>query len=314
MPGPEVVVIGGVNVDIKSRATGPLLMGTSNPGATSVAAGGVGRNVAEVLARLGVRTALVSAIGDDSLGSGALTTCVAAGVDVSAVCAVPGAATGTYHAVLDEHGGLAVAVSDMTLTDALDASVVEEHADRIVAARYVVLDANLPGVVIAAALALAARHGVAVAIEPVSVTKAARVAALLDERLPVALVTPNRDELVAMTDTDDIDTACTALHARGVGCVSVRLGERGTFVAPAGERARLVGTRPVRDVVDVTGAGDSALAGHLWAVLHRRADPFTASRAGNATARAVLLAGGIAGAPLDPVHLDALVAELEEHR
>lgn len=312
MPGPEVVVIGGVNVDIKSRAAA-LVPRTSNPGTTHVAPGGVGRNVAEVLARLGVPTSLVSIVGDDAMGATALASCTAAGVDVTGVCTVAGASTGIYHAVLDEHGDLVVAVSDMALLDSLDATIVDEHAARIAAARHLVLDANLPPAVVSAAHALAARHDVPVAIEPVSVAKAARLAVLLDARAPVELVTPNRDELVAMTGEDDLDAACRALHVRGVGCVSVRLGERGTHVAPAGATPRLVGTRALHDVVDVTGAGDSALAGHVWAVLHRDADPFTAARAGNATALAVLRGGGIATASLDPHRIDALVTELEEH-
>jgi len=65
----EVVVIGGINVDIKSRVDAPLVMATSNPGTTTVTAGGVGRNIAESLARLGVRTSLISAVGDDAIAA-----------------------------------------------------------------------------------------------------------------------------------------------------------------------------------------------------------------------------------------------------
>lgn len=320
---PEVVVVGGTNVDIRSRSAAALVAGTSNPGTTQVAPGGVGRNIAEVLARLGVRTLLVSAVGDDLLADAALGPTAAAGVDLSGVRRARDVATGTYHAILDEHGGLAVAVSAMAAIEAIAVDDVLAHAAALATARRVVLDANLPPDVVVAVLGLAARARVPVALEPVSVAKATRVSAVLRPELPVALVTPNADELAALAGTGRADLAdlaegtdglragCDALHARGVSCVSVRLGERGTFVSWSSGHAH-VRTRAVHDVADVTGAGDTALGGHLWAELHRGADAVAAARAGNAAALVVLRAGGIAAAPLAPHLIDTVVTELEE--
>src|SRR6266850_5910429 len=64
----RVVCIGGANMDIKCRIAGKTVMGSSNPGATVLAPGGVARNVAHNLARLGVGAALVSAVGRDAFG------------------------------------------------------------------------------------------------------------------------------------------------------------------------------------------------------------------------------------------------------
>jgi pseudouridine kinase len=50
----KVIVIGGANVDIKGRSSGAFIGGTSNPGDVMVSVGGVGRNIAENLARLGL--------------------------------------------------------------------------------------------------------------------------------------------------------------------------------------------------------------------------------------------------------------------
>src|SRR5580692_1363365 len=77
---PGAVVIGGANVDVKARSTDRARPATSNPGWASMTPGGVGRNIAENLARLGVRTFLVSAIGRDALGDTLLGQTVAAGV------------------------------------------------------------------------------------------------------------------------------------------------------------------------------------------------------------------------------------------
>ena len=65
---PYVVVVGGANVDLKAQSSEKAIAATSNPGHASLSAGGVGRNIAENLARLGTPTHLVAAIGVDQLG------------------------------------------------------------------------------------------------------------------------------------------------------------------------------------------------------------------------------------------------------
>ena len=49
-----VIVFGGANIDVKARIEGHAVEGTSNYGAITRSPGGVGRNIAENLARLGV--------------------------------------------------------------------------------------------------------------------------------------------------------------------------------------------------------------------------------------------------------------------
>jgi pseudouridine kinase len=319
VPSPEVVVIGGTNADIKSRAATELRAGTSNPGTTRLEPGGVGRNIAEVLARLGVRTALMSAVGADPLGALVLAEARRAGIDVSGVEVVAGATTGTYHAVLDPHGDLAVAVSSMEVLSSVTPATVHAAEPAIREAAWLVLDANLAEPTLRAALALAARHRVRVALDPVSVAKAAVVARVLDAATPVALLTPNLDELAALTGVrpDPVDGtavahACAPLHARGVATAWVRLGAHGSLLAAPDGTVSRVPTAPLAGVADVTGAGDSALAGYVWCSVRRDADPRRAARAGTATAIAVLRAGGIAAALLSEPSIDAIGTTLPE--
>jgi sugar/nucleoside kinase (ribokinase family) len=80
---PEVVVIGGANMDVKGRAAERHQQGTSNPGTVTVSPGGVGRNIAENLARLGIDAALITALGHDANGALLREACTSAGVDMS---------------------------------------------------------------------------------------------------------------------------------------------------------------------------------------------------------------------------------------
>ncbi len=266
---PSVVVIGGANMDVKARSTHVAVPATSNPGTGSMAAGGVGRNIAENLARLGTRTHLVAAIGSDGLGDQVLAATSGAGVHVEHVRR-SARATGTYTAVLDATGELVVAVADMAATDELSPDQVNAARDLVASARLVVLDGNLATATLTFALDLAAAAGVRVVLEPVSVPKAALLAPLISPDRPLFAVTPNRDELSALTGlparTDrQVTTAAAALHRRGVAHVWVRLGERGSLLSSPGESAWIEAV--VTEVEDVTGAGDAMLAAFCHALL-----------------------------------------------
>lgn len=120
----KVTVIGGANVDIKGRVSGPFVPATSNPGIVMLSAGGVGRNIAENLSRLGVDVSLVTVLGDDANGQFLRQACASAGIDMS-LSLTAAEATGTYLAVLDEKGEMVSAVSDMRAIDSLETAHLE---------------------------------------------------------------------------------------------------------------------------------------------------------------------------------------------
>lgn len=282
---PAVVVVGGANIDVKARSARTAVPATSNPGTGSMAAGGVGRNIAENLARLGTRTHLVAAIGSDGLGDQVLAATSAAGVHVEHVRR-SARATGTYTAVLDADGELVVAVSDMAATDELAPEQVNAARDLVGSAALVVLDGNLATATLAFALDLATRAGARVLLEPVSVPKAAALAHLVQADRPVYAITPNRDELAALTDlptaTDSqVARAAAALHDRGVELVWVRLGRDGSLLSSASGSTALPAVPS--DVADVTGAGDAMLAAFCHALL-TGSDPVAAAAYGHAAA------------------------------
>ncbi len=258
-----VVVMGGANMDVKARSLRSVVPGTSNPGTVVMSAGGVGRNVAENLARLGTRTHLVAVVGSDALGDQVLAATAAAGVQTGQVRRSAGA-TGTYTAVLDADGELVVAIADMAATDDLGPGEIDAARELVAAAGLVVLDGNLPTATLARALDLSGAAGVRVVLEPVSVPKAANLAHLVAVDRPIFAITPNRDELAALTglptSTDrEVAVATQVLHDRGVELVWVRLGELGSRLSSRGGDATWIDAVPT-SVEDVTGAGDAMLA------------------------------------------------------
>uniref|UniRef100_UPI003D73B93F PfkB family carbohydrate kinase n=1 Tax=Streptomyces cucumeris TaxID=2962890 RepID=UPI003D73B93F len=193
-----VVVIGGANVDVKVRSLAPVAYHTSNPGRSHTSPGGVARNIAENLARLGTPTHLIAAVGQDAAGERLLSETQATGVRVDHVhrSAHP---TGTYTAVLDADGDLVVAIADMAATDGLGPGHLHHARELIGHAAMLVLDGNLSPQVLAYALDIASATGVQTLIDPVSVPKAALLAPLFSGERPVYAVTPNLAELGALT-------------------------------------------------------------------------------------------------------------------
>ncbi len=112
----DVLVIGAALLDVHARSRANVVHGTSNPARMMSTPGGVGRNIAENLARLGTRVSLVALVGPDDAGDRVLRETAEAGVDVSLVMTGP-EPTGTYLAVLDRDGELVIALSDLTGTE-----------------------------------------------------------------------------------------------------------------------------------------------------------------------------------------------------
>lgn len=157
--------------------------------------GGVGRNVAEVIARLGGSPALLSVVGKDDGGSRLLASCSEVGIATRAVQCLPEARTATFHALLDGSGELVGAVADMAIFEELTPELVRAARDQAFGpAALVVCDANMGGGTLAAALECSIAGRTPAWFEPVSVAKATRGRC----QLPWHLVSPNWDELRAM--------------------------------------------------------------------------------------------------------------------
>jgi len=262
----RVVVIGGANVDIKGRARGAYVAGTSNPGEVTVSAGGVGRNIAENLARLGISVSLVTAIGEDANGQLLRQVCAGAGVDLAMAITVA-APTGSYLAVLDDTGELVSAINDMRAMEGLTPSHLAGCADRLGRADMLVADCNLPEDCLAWLCEFSAERGLRLVIEPVSVSKARKLLSL-GSSLSIFAITPNAQQLMALSGGDDVE-AIAKLHRLGCANVVLHRGADGALVSD-GIHIEKIDPVSVAAIADVTGAGDAAVAGLVCGLLDGR--------------------------------------------
>ncbi|WML50558.1 PfkB family carbohydrate kinase [Neobacillus sp. PS3-34] len=140
---PQVLCIGGANVDRKIQAVQTLIYGSSNPARSSISCGGVARNVAENLGRLGCSPSLLSFIGNDAEGQWLIGK-TKEFVNIHSVGVVDGKSTGTYTAILDLDGEMAVALADMEIYDDVDIDLLQSKWAADFRTDLIVIDTNFP--------------------------------------------------------------------------------------------------------------------------------------------------------------------------
>lgn len=262
----SVVVIGGANIDLSGQATGRFMLGDSLPGEVRASAGGVGRNIAEALARLSRPTKLITALGDDGFAEDIVRQTAAAGVDLRATLRVPEQRSSTYLTVLDQRGEMVAAINDMELVAAITPAVLEARWRDLEDAAAWVVDANLSEDALAFLFDRQAER--LIMAEPVSAAKCARLTPYLSR---LSLIKPNLLEARILTGLDEQaapQTLCAALLDAGVGRVVLSLGQEGLLGQDAGSPALAQAPYPV-EIVSVTGAGDTLMAALVDAQLSR---------------------------------------------
>ena len=261
-PVAPVLAIGAANMDIAASTPHGLTAGDSTPGTIRHAPGGVARNVAENLARLGHAVHLLCAVGDDLFGHSLLAQTRSAGVLVDGCWTLPDAATSTYLSLHGADGDMAVAVNDMAIVERLTPQHLQARAALLDGAGALLLDGNLPPTVLE--WLFGRPTGAPVFVDPVSAFKCRRFLPWLDR---VHTIKANRIEAQALwghaLDSDPAILDCaTWLHARGVRQVVLSLGARGAYWSAAGGAAGWAPALPVA-VCNATGAGDALMAGLL---------------------------------------------------
>ncbi len=261
----KALVIGAMNLDVVATAAKAAVRDDSNPGVTGFYAGGVGRNIAEGLARLGIDTTLLSAVGNDDAGQQLLHSGEQAGFATGSVVRLDQHHTSSYVAVNDSDGSLLYAISDMAIVDQMSDALFPDLAGQIAGAGVCVIDANLPAALIARSVALAGNC--ALVADAVSTAKCVRLQPVLAS---LALLKVNRQEAATLTGgapEDSVGTLLSALLALGPEAVLMTLGQQGAILA-VGDNVFEIAAPQVAVLSSVNGAGDALLAGLVAATLH----------------------------------------------
>jgi len=266
--GGHVLVIGAACVDTKGRIYARTAPGSSNPGEIRITVGGVGRNIAECLGRLGTPVALISAVGDDDWGRDILRRTRRGGVDVRHVRLCEGERSAAYLAVWDANGERIASVDSVGILEHVDGRYLFDRRRLFAQASMVVVDGNLSESALGSLFRLGERHDLRLALDPTSAVLAERLRPHLSR---FYLVTPDTAEAEVLTgikvnSESEAMRAAQMLVSLGVKVGIVTMAEQGCCYATSQVSGRIPALRS--EVVDPVGAGDALTAAVIFGLLN----------------------------------------------
>ncbi|GMP47534.1 hypothetical protein CsSME_00015221 [Camellia sinensis var. sinensis] len=176
------VIIGGMVLDIHATPSVPANPRTTTPGKVHYILGGVARNVAECMSKLGTKPYMISVVGLDMAGIQRRQD-----IETAVVCNI-----------FDVKGELGAAVASVEAIEKfLTPEWIRQFNCNIRAAPVMMVDANLSPPTLEASCRMAAESGIPVWFEPVSVVKSKRVVSVVKH---ITFASPNEDELIAMAN------------------------------------------------------------------------------------------------------------------
>ena len=273
--GLSIAVIGAANLDISAGSSMALRPGDSTPGRITTTAGGVARNIAENLSRLGNASCLISAVGDDLQGRYLLDLTRGAGVDISMCRMWPDQRSSAYLSINNPDTSVLAAINDMAILELLTPDELMHHAASLARARAWVVDCNLNEA--SFSWLMQHRKNAPIFVDGVSSHKCTKVLPWLSA---IHTLKINRLEARALTghqveNTAQAVAAAQNLCARGVKNVVVSMGSAGvcwcqrTSHASGDANGPLSGFSPALNVnaVNSNGAGDALMAGLVHGAL-----------------------------------------------
>lgn len=307
----DVLCVGASVVDIPLR---PVDAGVfdrvSHPvDDISMQVGGDALNESIVLARLGARTGLVTAVGDDAAGSFIISRARSEGVDVSRVRIRKGMTTslnvglvrpdGERTFITNRNGSLwTTRESDLDVGGPLGSA-------RILAFGSIFNNPLVSGEWMASLFRRARAAGMTVCADMVPSRVGAGLEDIAEALGCVDYFFPNADEAVGLTGAADERRAAAVLVDHGVANVVLKMGGRGCLVCSAHATELVPAIR--QRAVDTTGAGDNFVAGYIRALL-RGADPVDAAVLANGVAAVSVGALGATAGVRSLAQVEELIA------
>lgn len=269
-----ITVIGGSNIDIQGVPNKELVMFDSNPGKVDISLGGVGRNIADNICRLGINTKLISAVGNDLYGNQVLSECKKYGIDVDDCYISNEIPTSMYVSILNDSNDMQVAISHMDILDRIDIDYINSKHQSINESLAIVIDTNLPKDTID--YITSTYSHIPIFIDTVSTTKCLKIKDILGRFHTVKL---NRYEAEALSgikinSIKDLEDCSKYLLNKGVKNIFITLGKDGVFCANEKYSLKIDGVKT--DIVSATGAGDAFTAGIVYSYLNKFDIKYTA--------------------------------------
>lgn len=291
----EVCVIGGCNIDFIAKSFEKINMKDSNPGTLEYSFGGVAKNIAENLLKMGIENKFISVFGDDVYSKEIKDYLKKIGLDFSNSKFLTNRGMSNYISILDENNDLFTAISSMEVLDEINIEFISKLIDLIKSYKYIVMDTNLREDVLEYICKNCPNSKIIV--DCVSRKKALKIKKLLKY---IYLLKPNIYEAEELTDIpyeneSDLEKIVNVFLEKGVQKVFISMGEKGILYADKNENG-IVRIKDKLKIENTSGCGDAAMSGIIFGVVNEN-DILECAKLGN-------IAGFITAQSMDTVSKD----------
>ncbi|MBN1651529.1 MAG: carbohydrate kinase family protein, partial [Bacteroidales bacterium] len=262
----KVLVIGAQNIDIFAKSTSEFIPHDSNPAKIHLAFGGVGRNIAENLCRLGNEVHFISVFGDDIFSEAAHKSLIQLGVNTTDSLFLKNQSNSVYLGILDQENDLFLGLNDMEISKALDPTFLKTKTELIRSFELLVLDNNLETETLH--YLLNTYQDKILVMDAVSAKKAMKLKTYLDK---ITVLKLNQIELNALSSETEIVKQLKDLHNKGAKTLLITNKDQEISLSnPEG----IIKKKPltIDHIVNATGAGDAFLSGFIHGMLHQFTD------------------------------------------
>ena len=278
---PYCSVIGGANMDIQCFPKLDLVYHDSNPGNMKLSSGGVGRNISENMIRLGIRTKLITVLGDDLYANAIIDEAKSIGLEIDDSLFLDKTNSSTYFSVLNKDGDLEIAIASMDIYDSLTDSFIKKKEKIIQNSRVVVIDTNIPQSLIE--FIVKTYKNTTFFLDTVSTAKAIKIKDLLGY---FHTIKPNKIEAeklsgIKIESDKDLHDVAEYFFKKGVKNVFITLGPEGVYYNDGKHKGKISGKKV--KAINTTGAGDAFVAALVYCHLQEMNIKDTASFAQNAS-------------------------------
>ena len=261
----RICVIGGANIDICGASIEMLKLYDSNPGTISISFGGVGRNIAQILALLQENVQFVTCFSDDWFGSMLREDCEKLGMDTSKCTVTHEYPSSMYIAILENDNDMKLDMSDMRIMRAMTTQMLDGVLKSLTKDDIILIDSNLDMECIGY---IAENAPCPIAADPVSTSKALRLKDVLNH---ISIFKPNIYEAEELTGIwiEDEASAYRALDwfsQKGIKETIISMADRGVLLGTEDKKLWFT-HRPV-SLLNATGGGDSLIGGYIAGRLH----------------------------------------------
>ncbi|PTI30158.1 carbohydrate kinase [Mammaliicoccus vitulinus] len=263
-----IVCIGGANIDRKFHITDKLIEGTSNPVTSELSIGGVARNVAENLGRIGEDVLLLTTSGNDAEWQH-IADLSSPFMNVDYVEKISSEATGSYTALLDQNGNMTMGLADMLVYDKITPEFMIKNTYLLNKAKCIIADLNCPKETIEFLCAYAEKKQIKLVLIAVSGPKMNR---LPNNLHAVDWLILNEDEVESFVGKEAESEEyllkfINDIKSLGVTNIIVTSGKEKIFYDGI-EGKQQFKVKAIEHVVDVTGAGDAFTSGLIYGWLN----------------------------------------------